>query len=54
MPVFVKLTESPVHCGAVEVKDDLGVTLMVTVEVEVAEQLPSLMVKVMFLVPDVL
>ena len=55
VPVFVKSTAAPVHCGAVEVKLATGVALMVIVCVEV-ETHPKLFVvdNVTTLFPDVL
>ena len=52
LPVLVKLTGSPEHCGAVEVKLAIGVLLMEIVSVVVAAQLASATVNVTILNPD--
>src|ERR1043165_4090111 len=51
LPVLVKLTGKPVHCGAVEVKLATGVSLIVIDCVEVWVQFWSLIVKVTVLLP---
>ena len=51
VPVLVKLTGKPVHCGAVEENVDNGVELIVMVCIEVWVQNPSLIVKVIVFVP---
>ena len=52
MPVFVKLTPWPVHCGAVDVKDATGVELITIVCVLVCVQYWLEIVKVIVLLPD--
>jgi len=52
LPVLVKSTGKPVHCGAVETKLTTGVELMVILCVVVFVQFWSEMVNVTVLVPD--
>ena len=52
VPVLVKLTGKPVHCGAVEVKLAVGVLSITIVSITVCAQLASLMVKVTSFIPD--
>jgi len=53
VPVFVKSTPEPTHCGAVEEKEAVGVWFTAMLIVSVAVHKPLLIVKVMSLVPEV-
>lgn len=53
VPVFLKSTPKPVHCGVVETNDATGVELITMVCVVVCVQFWSEMVSVTVLVPDV-